>query len=169
MGVDVATPLEQVAEIVPFPSEITQTEVGAAVLGIMVHRRTAVPLLCLATLLGLPQAPVTPSTCLLLVLAGDTRVAFVVEGLRSIDRLGWHEPRTAEEQAAFDADPAPALERALHAAPLVCVGDDTRLLPHLDLTGLARAVQEELSGVPSLPQPRGASEPAELLTAAEYG
>lgn len=161
VGVDVATPLEQVAEIVPFPATRTPTEVGDAVLGVVVHRRAAVPVLCLPTLLGLPRAPVTSATCLLLVEIDGDHVGFAVEALRAIDRLAWEEPRTPEAAAAA-ARTVPTVARGLRDARLVNIGDDTRLLPDLDLRALARAVRGELSGT------AGAAREGRELSAADH-
>lgn len=147
VGTDVATPLEQVVEIVPFPTSSTATGVADAVLGVVVHRRAAVPLLCLSTILGLPRAPVTSATCLLLVEVDGTHTGFAVHALRTIDRRTWQEPpddlgRTRGTPAVQHA----GVTGALHASPLVCVGDETRLLPDLDLRALARAVRAGVQG-----------------------
>lgn len=141
VGTDVATLLEQVAEIIPFPTTITRTEVGDAVLGVVVHRRAAVPLLCLATLLGRPRPPVTAASCLLLVQVDGDPVAFFVQELRTIDRLSWREAGTPSAPTT-KGDPV----RSLRAMTPVCIGGDTRLLPDLDLHALARSVRAEMSG-----------------------
>jgi len=153
IGVDVATPLEQVAEIVPFPQQMTATSVGGPVLGIVLHRDAAVPVLCLAAQLGLPSRPVGPSTCLLLVDVDGAPVAFAVDALRSIDPLTWTDPGQVRGR---DTD---GTDRLLQTSPLVQVGGDTRLLPCLDLQRVARSV-----GSPAgVPVPRSA--PAGALVA----
>ena len=131
IGVDLATPVDQVSEIVPFPGTVTATAVDG-LLGVVVHRRAAVPVLCLATLLGRPTQPVTAASCLLLVAVDDELVAFAVDALRSIDPLTWCDP----EQALRDDDPL-----SLRSARLVAVGGDARLLPEVDLRRVARAVR----------------------------
>ena len=131
VGVDVATPLDQVAEILPFPETVTATPVDG-VLGLITHRRAAVPVLCLATLLGRPERPVGATTCLLLVAVDDVLVAFAVDALRTIAPLVWTDAEQAVRGAPEDRG------ATLPSAPLVRVGEDTRLLPDLDLRTVAR-------------------------------
>ncbi|MGY1822962.1 chemotaxis protein CheW [Geodermatophilus sp. SYSU D00079] len=145
VGVDVTTPLEQVTEILPRPQTLTATAV-AGVLGLVTHRRAAVPVLCLATLLGLPGQPMGASTCLLLVDVDGRPVAFAVDALRTIA------PRTWTDGEQTVRGPAADRGATLRSAPLVRVGDDSRLLPDLDLRAVARRLQ----------QLRGASLPGEV-------
>ncbi|MCZ2830937.1 chemotaxis protein CheW [Modestobacter sp. VKM Ac-2986] len=143
IGLDVATPLEQVSEILPFPQTLTRTSVPG-LLGLITHRRAVVPVLCLATLIGRPSPPVTASTCLLLVDVDGASVAFAVDTLRSIDPLTWTDPEQVRDRGTDQ------LERVLQTSPLVQVGGQTRLLPGLDLQRVARAVQ----GPVAVPVPR---------------
>ena len=134
VGVDVATPLEQVTEILPFPDTLTRTTVPG-LLGLITHRRAAVPVLCLATLLGRGEAEVGPSSCLLLVSVDGGAVAFAVDALRSIAPLTWSD---AQQAVRGSRDEVGA---TLRSAPLVRVGDDSRLLPDLDLRGRGPAAR----------------------------
>jgi len=141
VGVDVASRLEQVVEILPYPAAWTPTNVGDSVLGILVHRRAAVPVLDLPVILGLARTAPGPSTCLLLVEVDGEQVAFVVDTLRGIDPLTWQE-------AGPDGAPAPrgtltSSAVALRSAPLIGVGGSDKLLPDLDLAALARRVAVE--------------------------
>ena len=140
LGFDVATPLDQVAEILPYPAEVTATSVGEGVLGIVVHRSAAVPVLCLARLLGLPGLEVTASTCLLLVDVDGEPVAFAVDTLRSIDPLSWTDP---DQPGRRGSD---RLDRVLQSSPLVQVGSGTRLLLCLDLPQIVRAIRAPATG-----------------------
>jgi purine-binding chemotaxis protein CheW len=146
IGVDVATPLDQIVEIVPYPAEVTATAVGEGVLGVVLHRSAAVPVLCLAHQLGLPTRPVTAATCLLLVEVDGAPVAFAVDALRSIDPLTWTDPEQVRGRGGDQPD------RLLQTSPLVQVGVDTRLLPCLDLHRVARAIR----GPVAVPTPRPA-------------
>ncbi|TYP88956.1 chemotaxis protein CheW [Blastococcus xanthinilyticus] len=150
IGVDLVAPLDQVAEILPFPGALTATAVEG-VLGLVTHRRAAVPVLCLATLLGRTERPVGAATCLLLVDVAGCPVAFAVDALRTIAPLTWTDP----EQVVR----GPAAERgaSLRSAPLVRVGEDPRLLPELDLRAVARRLQGRPAPSPTpAPGPRGA-------------
>ncbi|MEX5719793.1 chemotaxis protein CheW [Geodermatophilus maliterrae] len=145
VGVDVTVPLEQVAEILPFPASLTDTAVEG-VLGVLVHRRAAVPVFCLASLLGRPRRPVTATSCLLLVTVDGGSAAFAVDVLRSIDPLTW---RDEDQQLRGTADQRGT---TLRTAPLVRVGAHARLLPDLDLRAIARlaAAERAPSGTPEL-------------------
>jgi purine-binding chemotaxis protein CheW len=143
IGLDLATPLEQISEILPFPDTLTRTSVPG-MLGLLTHRRAVVPVLCLASLIGLDSRPVTPATCLLLVDVDGASVAFAVDALRSIDPLTWTDPDQVRTRGADQ------LERVLQTSPLVQVGGETRLLPGLDLQRVARAVR----GPVVVPAPR---------------
>lgn len=136
-GVVVATPLEQIVEILPFPATSVPTTVGDGVLGLVVHRRTAMPVLSLATLLGRAEAAheVTPASCLLLVAVDGDHLAFAVDGLHAIDQLSWSDADSPKGRPYDD------LAGVLEQSPLVRVGEGTRLLPDLDLQALARGVR----------------------------
>jgi purine-binding chemotaxis protein CheW len=151
IGLEIATPLEQVSEILPFPETLTRTSVPG-LLGLITHRRAVVPVLCLASLIGQQSRPVTAGTCLLLVDVDGEQVAFAVDALRSIDPLTWTDPDQVRSRGADQ------LERVLQTSPLVQVGGHTRLLPGLDLQRVARAVR----GTAAVPVPRAPLE-AELV------
>ncbi len=136
-GVDVATPLDQVGEILPFPADLLPADVGGAVLGVAVHRRAAVPVVDLATVLGRSPAGGSVTSCLLLVAVDGAQVAFAIGALRGIEPLTWRDPEQARRGPAV---PGP---RVLQTAPLVQLGSEARLLPDIDLRVLAR----EFAGV----------------------
>ncbi|TFV64818.1 chemotaxis protein CheW [Geodermatophilus sp. DF01-2] len=144
VGVDVAVQLEQIVEILPHPASLTDTAVDG-LLGTIVHRRTAVPVFCLSTLLGRGQRPPTETSCVLLVSVDGELAAFAVDVLRSIDPLTW---RDEGQQVRGSAEERGA---TLRTAPLVRVGAHTRLLPELDLRAIARAATAgRAAGTPEL-------------------
>ena len=128
-GLDLTTPLDQVAEIVPLPPAVGVAPQRGSLLGVVLHRGAAVPVFTLAGLLDLPPAPVTPATCVLIVRSGSTWAGFAVDRLGTIDGLAWTDP----EQHLGDAGAG----GALGGAPLVTVGSDPRLVRMLDLQALA--------------------------------
>jgi purine-binding chemotaxis protein CheW len=129
-GMEAATPLDQVTEILPYPPQLIGLEDAAPMLGIFTHRKMSVPLLALPTMLGLPEA-IDPATArVLLVGTGDgALVGFVVPGLHAIEDSVWEESAPKES-----SDPSTMLQRG----PLVKIGTDEqgRLLPHVDLAAL---------------------------------
>ena len=141
VGVDVASRLDEVTEILPYPSTWTATHVGDHVLGVLVHRRAAVPVLHLPTILGMPRTDPVAATCLLLVDVDGEQVAFVVDSLRGIDSLSWQE--AGPDGAPAPRPPVRASAQALRSAALIGVGGSQKLLPDLDLPALARQVRAE--------------------------
>ncbi|GIJ43296.1 hypothetical protein Val02_01820 [Virgisporangium aliadipatigenens] len=121
-GVEVATPLEQIEEIVAYPEALVPIEGGrAGVLGVFVHRGAAVPLTCLSTLFGL--RPVADRASGRVLLVGG--IGFLVPQLHAIENAVWEEkPRTA-----------PPGGTPLYESALVEVGaaGERRMLPHIDL------------------------------------
>ncbi|RBY76872.1 chemotaxis protein CheW [Geodermatophilus sp. TF02-6] len=144
-GADVATRLDQVAEILPFPEDALATATADGVLGVVVHRQAAVPVLCLRTLLGRPPTGRLATSCLLLVAVDGGHVAFAVDALRSIEPLTWRDPDAADPDADGD------LSRVLRGAPLLQVGTGSRLLPDLDLVHLAGRVLAGSAAAPAVP------------------
>lgn len=129
------TPLEQVTEILPVPSVITRTQPESSLLGIVVHRGAAVPVLCLAQLLDRTPAPVGASSCILLVSVDGDQIAFAVDSLQGIDPLSWTDP----ERSASPGPLEPS--EALRSSPWVQVGGRSQLIPELDLRAVAHAVR----------------------------
>lgn len=132
-GLDLSSPLAQVAEILPFPPSLTPSA-APDVLGMVVHRGRVVPVVCLSTLLGHQPAERTPGSCLLLVAAGDEQVAFAVDSLGAIEPLTWTDPEHRPGPLGDD------LTRAAHRAPLVRLAGGDRLVPALDLVAVATAL-----------------------------
>jgi purine-binding chemotaxis protein CheW len=130
VGREAATPLDQITEILPYPSDAIALDSGGALLGIFTHRRLSVPLLSLPALLGTArQLDQATARVLLVDTPGGELVGFVVPGLHAIEESVWEErPREAT------GGPGTMLQRG----PLVKIGADAagRLLPHIDLTEL---------------------------------
>ncbi|WP_160877817.1 chemotaxis protein CheW [Nocardioides flavescens] len=131
-GVLVATPLDQVVEILPSPAELTRTHV-ADVSGLVVHRGQTVTVVPLGPLLG--RTTTEPGAgCLLLVEVDGRHVGFAVDRLQDIRPRTWADP-----EAPTGPDRA-APRRLLETSPLVRVAGVDRLLPELDLHRVARAL-----------------------------
>lgn len=143
-GVVLTSALGQVTEILPFPTATTKLETANGVLGVVVHRRAAVPVVCLATVLGRSPEPVSASSCLLLVEVEGDQVAFAVSALHTIDPLAWTDPDAPT--ASPGTDPA----GWLFSSPLVQVGVADRLIPDLDLVALAASISRSVRRPPRL-------------------
>ena len=129
-GVDLATPLSQVVEVLGFPADLVRSSSSPQVLGVVLHRGTAVPVLCLATVLGRQVPEYGDGSRLLLVHVDGTPVAWAVTALHAILPLVWQ-----------DADGSGArTSRAggeLSTCPLVQLSTMAGLLPAVDLERLA--------------------------------
>jgi purine-binding chemotaxis protein CheW len=133
VGMEAATPLGQITEIVPYPQHAIALDSGGPLLGIFTHRRLSVPLLSLPSLLGLMDSPDQATARVLLVDApGGELIGFVVPSLHAIEDSVWEESPPKEH-----ADPTSILQRG----PLVKIGTEAagRLLPNIDLTELVAA------------------------------
>lgn len=128
-GVDVATPLTQISEIVPFPTDVIPLIGGGPLIGVFTHQRASMPLICLTALLG-KHADLDEATArVLLIDACGTRVGFIVPHLRAIEESVW-------EERCPDADPEGPV--SLAGSPLVKIGG--RMLPRIDLEQVVRTM-----------------------------
>lgn len=130
-GTDVATPLDYITEILSYPADLIPITAGGAVQGVFIHRGTAIPLVCLPTLVGRGQPAERDGSRVLLVESPRGYVGFAVPALRAIEESVWEQPAKDELQ----------MHAVLGTSPLVEVGDgeQTRMLPNVDLRAVAAA------------------------------
>ena len=149
VGVETASPLVQVSEILPYPQHATVLrQAREAGLGLFTHRGAAVPLVCLCSLLGRPAELDPVNARVLLVRDGGETIGFVVQGLRSIEQAHWEQPEKAAAGVEAAGDSGVSLSGGRRFQPLVEVGvdDQRRTLLRLDLLLLARALRSEANG-----------------------
>lgn len=130
-GVDLATPLAQVVEVLGYPDDLLRISASAAVLGVVLHRGAAVPVLCLAGVLGREVPAYGVASRLLLVRVDDVPVAWAVAALHAILPLAWHDPQATGSRTSRGG--------VLSACPLVQLDTMPGLLPAVDLEDLARS------------------------------
>ncbi|WP_203925515.1 chemotaxis protein CheW [Virgisporangium ochraceum] len=130
-GTDVATPLAYITEILSYPEDLIPITAGGAVQGVFIHRGTAIPLVCLPTLLGRGEPPEREGARVLLVESSKGYVGFAVPALRAIEESVWEQPPQGELQ----------MHAVLGTSPLVEVGDgeQSRMLPNVDLRAVGMA------------------------------
>jgi purine-binding chemotaxis protein CheW len=140
VGGESATPLEQVAEILPYSADLATFDADRRMLGVLVHRGRSVPVLCLSRLLTGRAADITPVTSVLVVEAGGELMGFVVPALKAIEPAAW-EP----ELPALGLQGSDEFTQATQARKLALVGSgaNERMLPVLDLKRIARSIQEQ--------------------------
>lgn len=145
LGGETATPLEQVQEILPYTPDISIFDTRGSLLGVLVNRGRSIPVMCLSGLVGLPPPEVSPAVSVLVVDAGGALIGFAVPMLRSIEQTQW-EPHLMNGSTGGTDD----LASALRSKALVKVGDDrsSRMLPLLDLSATARALQHQEEDCP---------------------
>jgi purine-binding chemotaxis protein CheW len=122
VGAEAATPLDQINEILPYPSHHLRLD-DPPLVGMFTHRRTTIPLIDLPGLLSRPRTLDPDADRVLLVtVAAGTTVGLVVPDLHAIEQAIEEEPEDTGGRRR-----------------LVSVGtpDDSRLLPHLDLIAVA--------------------------------
>lgn len=84
---ELATPIEQVAEILRFDPALVVHPAGTALFGMLVDRGRTIPVLCLRALAGLPRGEWQPDACVLVVRSGDQWLGFGVGRLRAIEQV----------------------------------------------------------------------------------
>ncbi len=128
VGVEVATPLGQIAEILAYPDDLAPLAgTGGGLLGLFTHRDIVASLISLDQLIGRPPAIDPDTSRVLLVEQEGNHIGYVVEGLGAIEHSVWEEDGRATDPGRLDG------------SPLVQIGADPdgRLLPRLDLAGWA--------------------------------
>ncbi|TQS40837.1 chemotaxis protein CheW [Cryptosporangium phraense] len=132
-GVDVASPLVQISEILPYPTDYIPLDgLDPTMQGVFTHRRATVPLICLSTLLGrYEEVDKATARVLLVDASGGGYVGFIVPALNAIEESIWEE--VEDESRGMGADP---LSRRLIKVGTPEAG---RMLPEIDLQRLAAA------------------------------
>lgn len=136
--VETASPLTQASEILVYPAHAVPLHHRRdATLGLFTHRGSAVPLVCLCSLLGRPSALDPLTARVLIVEDGGHRVGLVVQALCSIENARWEQPIAEGVDASLDS------MRGLQPLVEVGAGEQHRTLPRLDLVQLVRALRRE--------------------------
>jgi purine-binding chemotaxis protein CheW len=133
IGVEVATPIRQIAEILPWSSDALLGDVTATGTALLVSRGRAIPTWCLSTLFGREPPPRSPTSSVLVVEIGGRPVGFSVSRLMSIDEARTH--GVARSTAASELLRARSLPHCT-----VGSGDQDRLLGLMDLEQVAAAL-----------------------------
>jgi purine-binding chemotaxis protein CheW len=134
LGGEIATPVSQIAEIIPWQPRSALGGEGRQGALIM-NRGRAIPTFCLSALIGREPPPLSPSASVLVVETDGRHVGFTVSRLMTIDEgrvLGVPAP-----DGCNDADPA-SIRHLEHMS--VGTGQQERLLSLLDLKRMAQKV-----------------------------
>lgn len=123
---DVATPVEQVAEVLPYQPCGAAYAAQPSMLGLMSHRGRSIPVMCLCALTGRPTPTDAREACVLVVRQDDDWIGFAVPKLRAIEPARW-EPNPAGDGPRGRTPPL----------AMVGHGDDERMVPVIDLQRLA--------------------------------
>jgi purine-binding chemotaxis protein CheW len=130
LDVEMATPLEQISEILPYAPATSIFADGGPKLGVMVNRGRSIPVLCLGQLHSGRAGARTPSASVLVVESEGELVGFLVDGLKAIEPSLWQ----PELQHA-------CLSGGGQRLALVGAGSCERMLPMLDLRQLAQGLR----------------------------
>lgn len=140
---EVATPLSQIQEIVPYRSEMAVFQGHTHLLGMLVHRGASIPVMSLCGMLNLPAPEITPDMSVLLVESEGDSVGFAVPQLRSIESSNWASDGKAEIDAAGSHTDR-MRSGLLDTKSLARVGQpgEERMLPVLDLKTMALSLRK---------------------------
>lgn len=136
LGFEVATPIEQITEILPWSDDCTLFGAGSRTTGLVVSGGRAIPTFCLSTLMGLPGAARSPTASVLVVDTGGGFVGFNVPRLLSIDDAPASRP-DASGVARANLQALPEAAGARWSPLRVGSGSAERMLGVLDLQHLA--------------------------------
>lgn len=141
-AVGVATPIEQVQEILPYVPEMAQFNGTGPLLGLTVLRGRSIPVMCLSRLYG----HAAPQGCddgisVLVVACGEELLGFAVPRMLGIEAAHW-EPDLggAGQSARLDAVDAVVRSRRLVQLGDAAAGEVERMLQLVDLQALAVAL-----------------------------
>ncbi len=124
-GAELATPLEQITEILNYPTDISPFDFpNNGLLGLFKHRNRVTPLVSLAARLGKRCDPHPAQARVLFIEHDGMTAGFAVEALRSIDTASWRSTDTTQPQ-----DDA-ALFKSL---VLIGAGENRRMVSQVDL------------------------------------
>jgi chemotaxis signal transduction protein len=160
-GVETATRLKQVREILPVPNSMTPIQrPGDPRVGLFTHRDRTLPIVDLMGLCGLQAAPVDAETRLLLVDGDLGTLAFLVEQVHAIEQAQWTHAPIATDQLRGLSELEMAIRRR-GLLTLVREGEGQRGVPALDLQALARALEAQYRpATPAVTAPAGSLEEA---------
>jgi purine-binding chemotaxis protein CheW len=131
LGVETATPLEQVSEILAYATAQPAFDAGGALLSVLVSRGRSIPVMCLARLATGRALESTAGASVLVVESDGEWVGFAVPALKAIEEARWQ--------------PALPVGAAGRPRPLALVGEGAaeRMLPVLDLWQMARSLRND--------------------------
>lgn len=142
LGASVATPIDQVQEILPFVPEMAQYAGTGALLGLTVLRGRSIPVMCLSQLYGHPSPRVCADGVSVLVVAcGDELLGFAVPRMLGIETARW-EPDLGGGGAVARGDPVDAVLRSRRLVQIgdAAAGEAEQMLQLVDLQALAMAM-----------------------------
>lgn len=136
MQVEMATPIDQLAEILPFEPEGSAFGADSALAGLLVSRGRSIPVMRLGALMG-AAATDTPDAAVLVVQVDDRWMGFSVPRLRNIETARWERRLPSQGAACGDE-----VDQTLGTLDMALFGEGAaeRSTRVLDLERLARAI-----------------------------
>jgi chemotaxis signal transduction protein len=131
---ETATPLEQLAMILPFETDVLAFDKNKALLGFLVNRGRSIPVLNLNHGSAAADFEITATTSILVVESDGELIGFPVQRLKAIEAATW-EPVVPHH--------LPTRHSATKKWALVGTGDAERMLPVQDLLAVARSFQQQ--------------------------
>jgi chemotaxis signal transduction protein len=133
---ETATPLEQLAMILPFETDALAFDKDQALLGFVVNRGRSIPVLNLGHGNPASDFEISATTSILVVESDGELIGFPVPRLKAIEAATW-EPVVPDHSSTCVEEAVPSKRWAL-----VGTGDAERMLPVQDLLAVARRFQQ---------------------------
>jgi chemotaxis signal transduction protein len=138
---ETATPLEQLAMILPFETAALAFDKNQALLGFLVNRGRSIPVLNLNHGSAAADFEITSTTSILVVESDGELIGFPVQRLKAIETATW-EPVVPHHLPTRDGAREPVRSSASKQWALVGSGEGERMLPVQDLLAVARRFQQ---------------------------
>jgi purine-binding chemotaxis protein CheW len=138
---ETATPLEQLAMILPFETDVLSFDKNQALLGFLVNRGRSIPVLNLNHGSAAADFEITATASVLVVESDGELIGFPVQSLKAIEAATW-EPVVPHHLSTRDAINERARATASKKWALVGTGEAERMLPVQDLLAVARSFQQ---------------------------
>jgi chemotaxis signal transduction protein len=139
---ETATPLEQLAMILPFESDALAFDKDKALLGFLVNRGRSIPVLNLGHGCAASDFEVSATTSILVVESDGELIGFPVPRLKAIEAATW-EPVVPDHMAPGRSAEVPVRTTSSKRWALVGTGEAERMLPVQDLLAVARRFQQQ--------------------------
>lgn len=147
---EIASPFEQIREILPFSKNMPIFEQDGPMIGMIVVRGRSIPVVCLTRLITGQTAQITPHSSVLVVEIDNEAMGFAIPALKSIETAQWEPELPQHGKSELNN-----LKEAIQSGKLAQVSEGVamRMLPILDLEKIANRFRAQQCMQSSTPSP----------------